>query len=61
MILINKEESEQIRNRFPYAHIVRTMKQNSKRHRYYCEESPKVVNYLNTLRTSAEVFSSEYN
>lgn len=61
MILINKEESEQIRAKFPYAHIVRTMKQNSKRHRYYCEESPKVTSYLNELRTSAEVDRSEHN
>ena len=61
MILINKEESEQIRRKFPYAHIVRTMKQNSKRHRYYCEDSPRVMNYLNELRTDAEVYSSEHN
>lgn len=61
MTLINKEESEQIRSKFPYAHIARTMKQDSKRHRYYCEESPRVMNYLNELRTDVEVYPSEHN
>ena len=39
MILITKEEKDAISKFFPDAHIVRTMRQKSKRHRYYCEES----------------------
>ena len=50
MILINKEEKNAIHERFPNVHIVRTMKQKSKRHRYYCEESRGVLNLLRELR-----------
>ena len=50
MILVNKEEKNAIHERFPNVHIVRTMKQKSKRHRYYCEESRGVLNLLRELR-----------
>lgn len=50
MIAVNKEEKNAIRERFPNVHIVRTMKQKSKRHRYYCEESRGVLNLLNEMR-----------
>lgn len=50
MLAINKTEAEAIRKRFPDAHIVRTMKQKSKRHRYYCEETGKVLNFISKLR-----------
>lgn len=50
MIAINKAESQVIRERCPYAHIVRTMKQKSKRHHYYCEESRGVMEVLRELR-----------
>ena len=50
MLAINKTEAEAIRKRFPDAHIVRTMKQRSKRHRYYCEETSKVLNLIDSLR-----------
>lgn len=50
MIAINKAESEIIRKNFPNAHIVRTMKQKSKRHHYFCEESKAVMRFLNDLR-----------
>lgn len=46
MIAISKQEKEAIVKRFPNVHIVRTMKQKSKRHRYYCEESKGVMRYL---------------
>lgn len=46
MIAISKEEKAVIAERFPNVHIVRTMKQKSKRHRYYCEESKGVMRYL---------------
>lgn len=46
MIAVTKDEVEVIRERFPYAHIVRTMKQKSKRHRYFCEEAKPVMRYL---------------
>jgi len=50
MIAINKEEKDAIHERFPNVHIVRTMKQKSKRHRYYCEESRGAMNLLRELR-----------
>ena len=50
MVLISKPEKEAIRERFPKVGITRTMKQRSKRHRYYCEESPAVMRFLNKLR-----------
>lgn len=52
MILITKEEKDAISKFFPDAHIVRTMKQKSKRHRYYCEESINVMKYLNQARAA---------
>ena len=50
MFAINKAEKEAIIKRFPGIHIVRTMKKKSKRHHYYCEESPGVAKLLSTLR-----------
>lgn len=50
MIAITKAEKEVISTRFPNAHIVRTMKQKSKRHHYYCEESNRIIRLLKTLR-----------
>ena len=50
MVAINKAEKEAILARYPNIHIVRTMKQKSKRHRYYCEESSGAMRLLNELR-----------
>lgn len=50
MILISKEEKDAVRKKFPKACIVRTMRQRSKRHRYYCEEAPAIMRYINQLR-----------
>ncbi len=53
MIAISKDEKEVIAKRFPKVHIVRTMKQKSKRHRYYCEESKGVMRYLEEARNKS--------
>lgn len=53
MIAINKAEKDAINRRFPDVHIVRTMKQKSNRHRYYCEENRGVMRYLERLRADA--------
>ena len=50
MTLINKEEKEAISRLCPRAHIVRTMKNKSNRHRYYVEESRSVMYHLNKMR-----------
>lgn len=52
MVLITKDEKTYICEHFPEAHIVRTMRQKSKRHRYFCEESRAVMNYLNSVRSN---------
>ena len=50
MIAINKEEKDIISKMYPAVHIVRTMKQKSKRHRYYCEENRSAMALLQSLR-----------
>lgn len=50
MVSVSKTEKEEIVKRFPRAHIVRTMKQKSKRHRYYCEETFAVMQFLAKYR-----------
>lgn len=50
MIAITANEKKAIIEKYPDAHIVRTMKQDSKRHRYYMEEVGAPMRYLNSLR-----------
>ena len=50
MVLITKAEKQAIAERFPNICIVRTMRQRSKRGRYYMEEAPRAMRYLNTVR-----------
>lgn len=50
MVLINKEEKNAIREKFPKLCIVRTMVQRSKRGRYYMEELPSAMRYLDQIR-----------
>lgn len=55
MIAISKSEKDVICKRFPTVHIVRTMRQKSKRHRYFCEESRAVLSYLKEARSKGVV------
>ena len=50
MIEISRNEKNIISERYPGAHIVRTMKQRSGRGHYFCEESKKVMKLLRELR-----------
>ena len=50
MIAISKDEKKIISKKFPNVHIVRTMKQMSKRHHYYCEENRAVMNLIRKMR-----------
>lgn len=54
MVLITKKEKEAIIEKFPDVYIIRTMKQRSKRHRYYCEEKRPVMQLLRKLRGGAD-------
>lgn len=50
MVRVTKNEKEAILKSFPDAHIRRTMKQKSERHHYFCEESEKIIEFLNAYR-----------
>lgn len=50
MISINKSEAKAIRENLPNVHIVRTMKQKSKRGHYFCEESRQTIKFLEDFR-----------
>lgn len=54
MIAINKFEKQIIAEQLPGTHIVRTMKQRSKRHHYYCEETGQVMGLLHLLRNCTD-------
>lgn len=51
MVSITKEEKEKILERYPETQVVRTMRQKSKRHHYYVEEVPRVMRFLDYIRT----------
>lgn len=50
MVPISKEEKKALCERFTHLHTVRTMRQKSKRHRYYCEEAPAAMKALRQIR-----------
>lgn len=50
MIAITAAEKQAICKKYPTAQIVRTMKQDSKRHHYYMVEAGAPMRHLNTLR-----------
>ena len=50
MIAITAEEKKIIKEQYPDVHIVRTMKQDSKRHHYYMTEDKKPMKLLRRLR-----------
>lgn len=51
MISINKSEAKAMRESLPNVHIVRTMKQKSKRGHYFCEESRQAIKFLEDFRS----------
>ena len=54
MILISVDEKKTILEQYPDVHIVRTVKQKSKRHRYYMEEQGGPMRLLRKLRGEPE-------
>ena len=50
MILVTKDEAIILRQKIPEVSITRTMKQKSKRHHYYCEETLNAFSVLKELR-----------
>lgn len=61
MIPITKEEKEKIIKKFPNIYIVRTMKQKSKRHHYFCEESRPILKFLNRIRGDQPLHDNSCN
>lgn len=55
MILITKAEARAICENLPNAHIVRTMKQKSKRGHYFCEETKSVMQFLENIRKTGNI------
>lgn len=55
MIAINKTEAEALRKNVPSVHIVRTMKQKSKRGHYFCEESRQAIKFLGDFRSGRKI------
>ena len=53
MIAISAKEKNIIAEKMPNVHIRRTVKQKSKRHRYYMEESKGAMRLLASLRKTA--------
>lgn len=50
MISITEEEKKTISAKYPNVHIVRTMRQDSKRHHYYMEEVGGAMRMLKMMR-----------
>lgn len=54
MVAITLNEKNEIRKNFPDVHIVRTMKQDSKRHHYYMVEERAPMRHLHMLRSDPQ-------
>lgn len=52
MILISEREKDIIKEKMPFVHIRRTVKNKSGRHRYYMEENKAAMDYLKSLSKS---------
>lgn len=59
MIAITAEEKKTIHERYPEVHIVRTMRQDSKRHHYYMTEDRKPMALLRKLREAGVVYTEK--
>lgn len=53
MVTITKDEAMRVRKVYPEAEIRRTMKQKSKRHRYYLPELEKYLMVISDTNTEA--------
>lgn len=53
MILITLDEKQAVLEKYPNVHIVRTMKADSKRHRYYMVEDPVPMRVIKQMRGEA--------
>ena len=61
MVLVTKREKEIIQESFPKVRIIRTSKQHSDKHNYYCEESYDAMKLLKRLREESVVCAGDTN
>ena len=59
MILITKQESQKIRERYPNVQIVRTCIQKSKRHKYYLQEKDRYLKLIKDTNGAARKILEE--
>ena len=60
MVPITREEKELLKKKYPDLCVARTMKQDSKRKHYYCEERAGAMAYLERIRQRGVVFDSRF-
>ncbi len=60
MVRITQEEKELLKAKYPDLSIARTMKQDSKRKHYYCEERAGAMAYLNKIRQRDVLYTRKY-
>lgn len=61
MILITKAEKQYLEKLFPNCRFPRTMKQDSKRHHYYCTESEDMMRAIADSNIRAAEIVAEYD
>ena len=60
MVPITREEKILLKKKYPDLCIARTMRQDSKRKHYYCEERAGAMAYLEKIRQIGVVYDSQY-
>ena len=60
MVRITQEEKDLLKKKYPDLSIARTMKQDSKRKHYFCEERPGAMAYLNRIRQENVLYTRKY-
>ena len=61
MVPVTKEEKEMLLGKYPDLCIARTMRQDSKRKHYFCEERPGAMAYLDRIRQHGVVYNAVYS
>ena len=59
MVAVTKAEKDVLSKAYPNIHFARTMRQRSKRHRYYMEEAPGAMRMLSKLRRDGAVMPAQ--
>lgn len=60
MVPITRDEKILLQKKYPNLCVARTMKQDSKRKHYYCEERVGAMAYLNEIRQMGVVYDSSW-